>query len=396
MFEKVTQAPADPILGLTEEFRNDPRSNKINLGVGIYKDEAGATPILNCVKKAEKILLETEKTKNYLSIEGNAEYGQLVQELLFGADHEIVTSKRAKTAQAPGGTGALRIGAEFLFRQGVSKKVWISNPTWVNHFQVFGVAGMETAEYRYYSPENKNLDFDGMLESLSAAVAGDVVLLHGCCHNPTGVDPSLEQWEVLAKFCAERQLLPFFDFAYQGFGRGVDEDAAGLRTFAKYNKEMLVASSFSKNFGLYNERVGAITVITPDSEIALRSFSQVKATIRANYSNPPSHGASVVATVLKDPALRAEWIDEVKAMRDRIWEMRELFVQKLKDKGIKQDFSFITQQNGMFSFSGLTKEQVLRLREEFAIYAVASGRINVAGMTPDNMAPLCEAIVAVL
>nr|WP_321238035.1 amino acid aminotransferase [uncultured Tolumonas sp.] len=396
MFEKVTQAPADPILGLTEEFRNDPRTNKINLGVGIYKDEAGATPILNCVKKAEKILLEKETTKNYLSIEGNLEYGQLVQELLFGADHEIVTSKRAKTAQAPGGTGALRIGAEFLFRQGISKKVWISNPTWVNHFQVFGVAGMETAEYRYYDAANKNLDFNGMLESLSAAVEGDVVLLHGCCHNPTGVDPSLEQWEVLAKFCAERKLLPFFDFAYQGFGRGVEEDAAGLRTFAKYNKELLVASSFSKNFGLYNERVGAITLITDNSEVALRAFSQIKTTIRANYSNPPSHGAAVVATVLKDTALRAEWIAEVKAMRDRIWEMRELFVQKLKAKGIQQDFSFITEQNGMFSFSGLNKDQVTRLNKEFAIYIVGSGRISVAGITRNNIDALIEGIAAVI
>jgi len=396
MFEKVTQAPADPILGLTDEFRNDSRTHKINLGVGIYKDEAGATPILNCVKKAEKILLETETTKNYLSIEGNAEYGQLVQELLFGKDHEIVTSKRAKTAQAPGGTGALRIGAEFLSRQNISKKVWISNPTWVNHFQVFGSAGMETAEYRYYDPAGKNLDFDGMLASLSEAKAGDVVLLHGCCHNPTGVDPSLAQWEVLAKFCSERKLLPFFDFAYQGFGRGIDEDAAGLRTFAKYNKELLVASSFSKNFGLYNERVGAITVVTTDTEVAIRSFSQVKLAIRANYSNPPSHGAAVVATVLKNAELRAEWEAEVKAMRDRIWEMRELFVAKLKAKDIQQDFSFITEQNGMFSFSGLNKDQVARLKNEFAIYIVGSGRISVAGMTKANIDALVDGIANVL
>jgi len=396
MFEKVTQAPADPILGLTDEFRNDSRTHKINLGVGIYKDEAGATPILNCVKKAEKILLDTETTKNYLSIEGNAEYGQLVQELLFGKDHEIVTSKRAKTAQAPGGTGALRIGAEFLSRQNISKKVWISNPTWVNHFQVFGAAGMETAEYRYYDPEGKNLDFDGMLASLSEAKAGDVVLLHGCCHNPTGVDPSLAQWEVLAKFCSERELLPFFDFAYQGFGRGIDEDAAGLRTFAKYNKELLVASSFSKNFGLYNERVGAITVVTTDSGVATRAFSQVKIAIRANYSNPPSHGAAVVATVLKNAELRAEWEEEVKAMRDRIWEMRELFVAKLKAKEIQQDFSFITEQNGMFSFSGLNKDQVARLKNEFAIYIVGSGRISVAGMTKANIDALVDGITNVL
>lgn len=396
MFEQVTAAPADPILGLTDEFRNDARSHKINLGVGIYKNDAGDTPILSCVKKAEQILLDTEKTKNYLSIEGNAEYGQLVQHLLFGADHEIVTSKRARTAQAPGGTGALRIGAEFLARQKLSRKVWISNPTWMNHFQVFGAAGLETGEYTYYNPATRGLDFDAMLQSLSQAQAGDVVLLHGCCHNPTGIDPSLEQWEVLAKFCAERKLLPFFDFAYQGFSRGVDEDAAGLRLFARFNRELLVASSFSKNFGLYNERVGAITLVTEAEAVATVAFSQVKAAIRANYSNPPAHGAAVVTIVLKDAALKQEWIAEVTQMRDRIWQMRELFVAKLKEQGVQQDFSFITEQNGMFSFSGLNKDQVARLKNEFAVYIVGSGRISVAGITSGNIDALCQAIAKVL
>lgn len=396
MFEKVTAAPADPILGLTEEFRNDKRSHKINLGVGIYKNDAGETPILNTVKKAEQILLETEKTKNYLSIEGLAEYGQLVQQLLFGAQSDIVTSHRAKTAQAPGGTGALRIGAEFLSRQQLSRKVWISNPTWVNHFQVFGAAGMETAEYTYYDPLTRGLNFDGMLNSLAAAQEGDVVLLHGCCHNPTGIDPSQAQWEQLAQFCAERKLLPFFDFAYQGFARGVDEDATGLRIFAKHHREMLVASSFSKNFGLYNERVGAITLVTDSADVAQVAFSQIKTTIRANYSNPPAHGASIVSTVLKDPQLKAEWEDEVRQMRDRIWEMRKLLVSKLKEHGVCQDFSFMTEQNGMFSFSGLDKAQVARLKEEFAVYIVGSGRISVAGITTQNIDALCEAIAQVI
>ncbi len=396
MFEKVTAAPADPILGLTEEFRNDHRSHKINLGVGIYKNDAGDTPILKTVKKAEQILLDTEKTKNYLSIEGNAEYGVLVQGLLFGTDSEIVTSRRARTAQAPGGTGALRIGAEFLARQKLSRKVWISNPTWVNHFQVFGAAGMETGEYTYYNPQTRGLDFDGMLTSLTAAAPGDVVLLHGCCHNPTGIDPTIEQWETLAKFCAERQLLPFFDFAYQGFAFGVEEDAAGLRTFARYHREMLVASSFSKNFGLYNERVGAITLVTDAESIANVAFSQIKTTIRANYSNPPAHGAAIVATVLRDAALRAEWEAEVKEMRDRIHEMRKLFVAKLKAHGVERDFSFMTEQNGMFSFSGLDKAQVARLKEEFAVYIVGSGRISVAGITSGNIDALCQAIAKVL
>ncbi|MCD8547818.1 MAG: aspartate/tyrosine/aromatic aminotransferase [Aeromonadaceae bacterium] len=396
MFEKVTAAPADPILGLTEEFRNDSRTDKINLGVGIYKNEAGETPILRCVKQAEQILLETEKTKNYLSIEGTAEYGQQVQILLFGADHEILASQRARTAQAPGGTGALRIGAEFLARQQIARKVWISNPTWVNHFQVFGAAGMETAEYRYYSPVTRGLDFDGMLADLSQAAPGDVVLLHGCCHNPTGIDPTLEQWETLAKLCADKQLLPFFDFAYQGFAQGVDEDAAGLRLFTRHHREMLVASSFSKNFGLYNERVGAFTLVTDSAQVAQVAFSQVKTTIRANYSNPPAHGAAVVTTVLQDPVLKAQWIDEVKEMRDRIWKMRELFVATLKAEGVSQDFSFMTEQNGMFSFSGLSKEQVARLKNEFGVYIVGSGRISVAGITQANIGPLCQAIAKVL
>ena len=290
----------------------------------------------------------------------------------------------------------MRIGAEFLARQQLSRKVWISNPTWVNHFQVFGAAGMETAEYTYYSPATRGLDFAGMLASLEQAKAGDVVLLHGCCHNPTGIDPTMEQWETLAKFCAERQLLPFFDFAYQGFARGVDEDAAGLRLFARYNRELLVASSFSKNFGLYNERVGAITVVTDSADVATTAFSQVKATIRANYSNPPAHGAAVVTTVLKDAELKSEWLAEVQAMRDRIWQMRELFVTKLKEQGVSQDFSFMTEQNGMFSFSGLNKEQVARLKNEFAVYIVGSGRISVAGLTSGNIDAVCKAIAQVL
>lgn len=396
MFEKVTAAPADPILGLTEEFRNDTRSDKINLGVGIYKNEAGETPILRCVKKAEQILLDSEKTKNYLSIEGNPDYGQLVQGLLFGADHEILTSQRARTAQAPGGTGALRIAAEFVARQGLSGKIWISNPTWVNHVQVFGAAGLEVAYYDYYSPELKGLDFEAMLKSLEQVQRGELVLFHGCCHNPTGIDPTAEQWEVLAKLCAAKGILPLFDFAYQGFASGVDEDAEGLRIFSRHNPELLIASSFSKNFGLYNERVGAFTLVATDAATVATAFSQVKATIRANYSNPPAHGAAVVTTVLKDPALKAEWIEEVKEMRERIHAMRVLFVAKLKERGVTQDFSFIADQNGMFSFSGLDKEQVNRLKSELGVYIVGSGRISVAGMTRANIDALCDAIAKVL
>ncbi|MBF4433056.1 aspartate/tyrosine/aromatic aminotransferase [Vibrio anguillarum] len=396
MFEKVVAAPADPILGLTEEFKKDPRTEKINLGVGIYKNEAGETPVLATVKKAEAALLESEKTKSYLTIEGTAEYGLAVQKLLFGDESEIVTQKLAKTAQAPGGTGALRVAGEFIKRQIGDVKVWISNPTWANHHGVFNAAGLETTQYSYYNAETKDKDFAAMLTDLEQAQAGDIVLLHGCCHNPTGIDPTDKEWETLAKLVADKGLLPLFDFAYQGFAKGVEEDAQGLRTFAKYNKEILVASSFSKNFGLYNERVGAFTIVAGSTDVAETTFSQIKAIIRSIYSNPPAHGAAVVTYILNNAELRAEWENEVTEMRERIQEMRELFVTTLKAEGVKADFSFIERQNGMFSFSGLNKEQVARLKDELAIYIVGSGRISVAGMTKSNMGPLCRGIAAVL
>ncbi|MDE1252059.1 aspartate/tyrosine/aromatic aminotransferase [Vibrio aestuarianus] len=396
MFEKVVAAPADPILGLTEEFKKDPRTEKINLGVGIYKNEAGETPILATVKKAEAALLESEKTKSYLTIEGTAEYGLAVQKLLFGAESDIVTQKLAKTAQAPGGTGALRVAGEFIKRQLGDVKIWISNPTWANHHGVFNAAGLETAQYSYYNAEARDKDFAAMLADLAQAQTGDIVLLHGCCHNPTGIDPTAAEWEALAKLVADKGLLPLFDFAYQGFAKGVEEDAQGLRTFAKYNKEILVASSFSKNFGLYNERVGAFTIVAASTETVTTAFSQVKAIIRSIYSNPPAHGAAVVTHILNNAELRTEWEQEVAEMRVRIQEMRELFVATLKAEGVEADFSFIERQNGMFSFSGLSKDQVTRLKDEFAIYIVGSGRISVAGMTKSNMGPLCKGIAAVL
>ncbi|SIO94112.1 amino acid aminotransferase [Vibrio spartinae] len=396
MFENVVAAPADPILGLTEEFKSDPRSEKINLGVGIYKDESGQTPILATVKKAEAILLESEKTKSYLTIEGMADYALAVQKLLFGADAEIVTSQRAKTSQAPGGTGALRVAGEFIKRHMSSSKIWISNPTWANHNGVFKAAGLEIAQYSYYNAATKDKDFSAMVADLQGAEAGDIVLLHGCCHNPTGIDPTPEEWETLAKLVAEKGLIPLFDFAYQGFAKGVEEDAAGLRVFARYNQELLVASSFSKNFGLYNERVGAFTLVAESKEIATTAFSQVKGIIRSIYSNPPAHGAAIVTTILNHPELYAAWIQEVAEMRDRIQEMRDLFVATLKEQGVQQDFGFIARQNGMFSFSGLNPEQVAQLKNEFGIYIVGSGRISVAGMTKNNMLPLCKAIAAVV
>ncbi|WP_351189799.1 amino acid aminotransferase [Shewanella sp. TB4-MNA-CIBAN-0142] len=396
IFSQVTLAPADPILGLTDAFKADTRSHKVNLGVGIYKDEAGQTPILSSVKKAEAILLETEKTKNYLGIEGVQAYNQVVQELLFGPESQIISDKRAVTAQAPGGTGALRVASEFLVRNTKSKTIWVSNPTWANHQNIFETAGLTVKEYRYYKAETHDMDFDSMLVDLANADAGDVVLLHGCCHNPTGIDLSIEQWTLVAKVCLEKSLLPLFDFAYQGFGAGLDEDAQGLRTVAAVVPELLIANSFSKNFGLYNERVGAVTIVAENQDDAVKSFSQIKKTIRANYSNPPAHGGLIVSTILADAALRQEWEIELTLMRERIAEMRSLFVESLKAEGVEQDFSFISRQNGMFSFSGLNKSQVARLKDEFAIYIVDSGRISVAGLTKNNIPAVCKAIAQVI
>ncbi|BAK10772.1 aspartate aminotransferase AspC [Pantoea ananatis AJ13355] len=396
MFESISAAPADPILGLADLFRADDRPNKINLGIGIYKDETGKTPVLTSVKKAEQYLLEHETSKNYLSIDGLPDFAHCTQELLFGQGNALIAAGRARTAQTPGGTGALRVAADFLSTQTSVKRVWVSNPSWPNHKNVFNAAGLEVCEYQYYDAANHTLDFDGMLASLKEVKAGDVVLFHGCCHNPTGIDPTAEQWQQLAQLSLANGWLPLFDFAYQGFARGLEEDAEGLRIFAASHQELIVASSYSKNFGLYNERVGAITLVAGDAATADTAFSQVKYTIRANYSNPPSHGAAVVATILGNDALRTIWQQELSDMRQRIQRMRQLFVNTLADKGAQQDFSFIIKQNGMFSFSGLTKDQVIRLREEFGVYAVNSGRVNVAGMTPDNMSALCEAIVAVL
>lgn len=396
MFEHVSMAAADPILGLTEAFKKDERAYKINLGVGIYKNEAGQTPILATVKEAEKRLLAEETTKSYLTIEGIAAYGSAVQKLLFGKDSDIVADNRARTAQVPGGTSALRTGADFAAKKLGIKRIWVSNPTWANHANVFKTAGLNVVPYDYYNAQTKDLDFDAMVASLQSVEAGDLVLFHGCCHNPTGIDPTTEQWEILAKLIADLGAIPFFDFAYQGFAKGVEEDAQGLRIFTQYNKELLIANSFSKNFGLYNERVGGITLVAENSEIAESAFSQIKAGIRSNYSNPPAHGAAIVTTILNDPDLYQQWVQEVTDMRVRIQEMRDLFVATLKEKGVKGDFSFITRQLGMFSFSGLTLEQVNRLNDEFAVYIVGSGRISVAGMTKDNMQPLCDALAKVI
>ena len=392
MFEKLEMAPADPILGLTEAYNNDPNPAKINLGVGVYKDETGVTPIMTSVHKAEKIMLDTEKSKGYLPIPGAPAYGKVVRELLFGADDAYP----AATAHTPGGTGALRVAAQFLKKFNPSAAVWVSDPTWANHNGIFGDAGFEVKKYTYYNAEDRSLNFDGMLASMQQIPAGDIIILHACCHNPSGIDPTLDQWKQIAQVINDKKLLPLMDFAYQGLGRGLDQDAEGLRAVAAAVDEVVVCSSFSKNFGLYKERVGAMTLKGASADDVNKAFSNLKIIIRRLYSNPPSHGGAIVTTIMNEAALRAEWEKEVAQIRGRIAEMRELFVDTLKAKGVTQDFSFLTGQCGMFSFSGLNPDQVKTLKEKHSIYIVGSGRINVAGMTKANMDPLCTAVAEVL
>ena len=396
MFESFSAAPPDPILGLTEAFKKDANPRKVNLGQGVYKDAGGNTPVLHSVKLAEERILGNESTKDYLAIDGIPQYGRLVQELVFGPDHEIVCSGRAVTAQAPGGTGALRVAADFVAKMMPGARVWLSDPTWPNHPSVFKSAGLEIATYPYFDAATNDLAFARMAAALRQIPEGDVLLLHGCCHNPTGIDMGPDQWEEVARIVQERRLLPLVDFAYQGFATGLDEDAAGVRTLAQSAAEMLIATSYSKNFGLYSERVGALTLVAASPEAAQTSLSHIKTVIRSNYSNPPAHGAAIVTTVLSDPELRRQWEVEVAEMRDRINTMRHLFVETLNEKGVTRDFSFIARQRGMFSFSGLSPEQIKALRDRHGVYAVGSGRFSVAGMTAANMDYLCEAIADVL
>lgn len=396
MFESIQPAPADPILGLTEAFRADSNPAKINLGVGVYQDAAGKTPALECITRANEQLTRTGASPSYLPIPGLAEYTAAVQQLAFGADHEVVVSGRAVTAQTPGGTGALRVVGDFLAQNLPGTTLWMTDPTWANHPNIFAASGVPLAKYAYFDRAHNQLALADMLAAIGNIPAGDAILLHGCCHNPTGVDPTPDEWEQIADKVYAQKLLPILDFAYQGFGDGIDEDAVGLRTMARRGEELVVCSSFSKNFSLYCERVGAATFVCADAQRAGVVGSQVKRAIRANYSNPPAHGARLVAAVLADDKLRTLWQSEVAAMRNRINGMRTLLVDKLKEKGVPGDYSFIAKQRGMFSFSGLTKDQVLALRERFAIYIVDSGRINVAGITESNIDRLTEAIAEVV
>jgi len=395
-FSDVTLAPADPILGLTEAFVADKNPNKVNLGVGVYQDGKGKVPVLSVVREAERRWYEKEDSKAYLPIDGLATYRQEVQNLLFGRESALVKEGRVVTAQALGGTGALKLGADFLKRFLPKSELYISKPSWENHRALFEAAGFTVKEYPYYKPETHGLDFEAMKSALNGLPENAIVLLHACCHNPTGVDLTASQWQEVVEIAKARKLVPFIDFAYQGFGDGIEEDAVAVRAFSAAGIPFLIASSFSKSFSLYRERVGAVCFVTKDADEGKRVTSQLKRIVRTNYSNPSSHGGQIVALVLADPELRARWEVELAEMRTRIQSMRKLFVQKLAERGIKRDFSFIAQQKGMFSFSGIELDAVRRLRSDFGIYIVDSGRICVAAMNENNLGPVTEAIAKVL
>lgn len=397
--DAISPAPPDAILGLTEAYLADSREEKMNLSVGVYKDASGTTPILQCVKEAEQRLLEEEKTKGYLSIDGLPDYRQAVRQLVFG---ETIESDRIAVVQTPGGTGAVRLAADFLADQlratdGGPMRLFLPSPTWANHHSIVSAAGLRAESYRYLGSDRRTLGFDELIEDLrSKTTRGDAVLLHACCHNPTGVDPTPAQWLQIAETLAERQLLPLVDFAYQGFGDGLDEDAVGLHAILGCVPETIVCTSFSKNFGLYSERVGAACLVGGSASAAAASLSQMKRLVRANYSNPPRHGAAIVSTILADEGLTARWKEELAAMRDRIHRLRESFVAGMGQTAPGHDFSFLLRQKGMFSFSGLTPLQVDQLRSDHGVYIVGSGRINVAGIDENRMDWLCRAVASVL
>ena len=389
-------APSDPILGITEAFLADQNPKKVNLGVGVYTDDNGKVPLLECVRRAESERLKAAPPRNYLPIDGLAAYDRAVQELLFGKDFPAIQEKRVVTVQALGGTGGLKIGADFLKRITPQSEVWISDPSWENHRQLFEAAGFTVRKYPYYDAKTHGLDFAGMKSALNALPAGAIVVLHACCHNPTGVDLNAQPWSEVLAIVQRRGLVPFLDLAYQGFADGLDADAHAARLFARAMTPVFLSSSFSKSFSLYGERVGAFSLVAASPDEAARVLSQLKRIVRTNYSNPPGHGSQLVAAVLASPELRAQWEQELGAMRDRIKRMRLDLVSKVKDRVPSSDFSFILQQRGMFSYSGLTKEQVQRLRKEFSIYAIETGRICVAALNSNNIDYAADAIAKVI
>ena len=396
LFSAVEMAPRDPILGLNEQFNADTNPAKVNLGVGVYFDDNGKLPLLGCVLAAEKAMMDAPKPHGYLPIDGIAAYDAAVKALVFGADSEPVTSGRVATIQALGGTGGLKVGADFLKSLNTGAKVLISDPSWENHRALFTNAGFTVESYRYYDAATRALNFDGMLADLNAAAAGTIVVLHACCHNPTGYDITPAQWDQVIAVVKAKNLVPFLDMAYQGFGYGLKEDGAVIGKFVAAGLLFFVATSFSKSFSLYGERVGALSVVCESKEEAARVLSQLKIVIRTNYSNPPTHGGAIVTAVLSSPELRAQWEAELGEMRVRIKAMRQKLVDGLKAAGVKQDMSFITQQIGMFSYSGLSKDQMVRLRNEFGVYGTDTGRMCVAALNSKNIDYVCASIAKVI
>lgn len=394
-FSAVEMAPRDPILGLNEQFAADPNPAKVNLGVGVYYDDQGKLPLLACVQAAEQAMMAAPKARGYLPIDGLAAYDAGVKALVFGPDSEPVQSARVATVQAIGGTGGLKVGADFLHRLNPRAEVLISDPSWENHRALFTNAGFLVKNYRYYDPKNRGIDFDGMLADLASAAPGSIAVLHACCHNPTGYDISAAQWDQVVATCKSRGLLPFLDLAYQGFGYGLSEDGAAVQKFIDAGLSFFVASSFSKSFSLYGERVGALSVLCDHKDEAARVLSQLKVVIRTNYSNPPTHGGTVVAAVLANPQWRALWESELAGMRTRIKAMRQKLVDGLKAAGLQQDMGFITSQIGMFSYSGLSREQMVRLRQEFGVYGTDTGRMCVAALNEKNIDYVCASIAKV-
>ena len=396
IFSAVEMAPRDPILGLNETFNADPRTTKVNLGVGVYFDDSGKIPLLNAVKAAEQARLASMPSRGYQPIDGLAAYNKAVQVMLFGQDSPLLAEGKVVTAQALGGTGALKVGADYLKRLLSDATVYISDPSWENHRAIFENAGFPVDTYPYYDAATRGVDFAAMKSRLATLPAGSIVVLHACCHNPTGADLSEAQWREVIEVVKARGLVPFIDMAYQGFADGIAEDALALDLFVASGLQFFVSTSYSKSFSLYGERVGALSVVTASKDESARVLSQIKRLIRSNYSNPPTHGGAVVATVLASAELRQMWEAELVGMRDRIKSMRSGLVEQLKAKGVAQDFSFVVKQRGMFSYTGLSAEQVARLQNEFGVYAVNTGRICIAALNSKNIDYAAEAIAAVL
>ncbi|MFM2189420.1 MAG: aspartate/tyrosine/aromatic aminotransferase [Burkholderiaceae bacterium] len=396
LFSSVQLAPKDPIFGLTEAYTADQRPGKVNLGVGVYYTDEGKVPLLRAVLEAEREVVAKEAPRAYIPIEGPNPYNSAVQNLLFGKDSALIQAGRVVTAECLGGTGALRVGGDFVKRLEPNSPAAISSPSWENHRGIFEAAGYTVLDYTYFDPKTRGVDFDGMVKSLESFPAKTLVILHACCHNPTGADLTKDQWKTIISICQQKQLIPFLDIAYQGFADGIEEDGAAVRMFADSGMSFFVSSSFSKSFSLYGERVGALSIVTQSKEESARVLSQLKRVIRTNYSNPPTHGAAIVATVLNSPKLRQMWEDELAQMRDRIKSMRHGLKEKLAAAGISHDFSFIEAQRGMFSYSGLTADQVAKLQEQDAIYALSTGRICVAALNSKNIDRVAQAIARVL